>query len=373
MQLDRWELRRAEVARATPKGQNPPAVAMPDVDVREVPMQPAETEARKQYRALIAAFADVALNADARFELAELLGQRGEHDEAVKLLTGALEAEKEPPAELAERIKVRLAATLLDRGVRRQLDGQKKLAVKDAKEADKKAAEKLIESGKKDVEAALEQVQTVTANEKSPNLAQATYREAECLLHQGKTDEAIKLLSKFRDGPFQNVAGLSDRALLRLGFALAQKKDWERSRQAYERVTAFGNGPWLHEARYGMAWARQNSAQNANQYDEAVNLYTQVTNALSTELAARAQLNVGLCRMAQKRHAEAATAFLVVPFTYDYPELSALALLEAARALSEDKQAGQAVKLLRRVMADHAGTAHAEAAKKRLTDLGEEG
>jgi len=69
---------------------------------------------------------------------------------------------------------------------------------------------------------------------------------------------------------------------------------------------------------------------------------------------------------------ERGEALLVVPVTYDYPELSALALLEAARALSENKQAGQAVKLLRRVMADHAGTAHAEAAKKRLTDLGEE-
>ena len=71
----------------------------------------------------------------------------------------------------------------------------------------------------------------------------------------------------------------------------------------------------------------------------------------------------------QKRYGDAATALLVVPFTYDYPELSALAMLEAARALSESKQIPQAKKLLQRVIKDHPDTAHAEAAKKRLTDL----
>lgn len=370
MREERWKLRRDEVARATPKGQNPPQVARPEVDVREVPVQPGETEARKQYRAVIATFPEAAINADARFELAELLGQRADHDEAVKLLQGALEAEREPTAELADRIKVRLSASLLDRGVRRQVDGQKKLAEPKLEAKAKEAAAKLVAEGKKDVESALETVQTVTANEKSAMLTHATYREAECLLHQGKTDEAIKLLSKFRDvGPFQNVPGLTDRALLRLGNALGEKKQWEPSRQAYERlVNSFGNSPWVHEGRYGMAWARQNQGQ----YDEAVNLYGQVTNALSTELAARAQLNVGLCRLAQKRYAEAGSALLVVPYTYDYPELGALALMEAARAFSEDKQTNQAVRLLRRVVQDHAGTAHAEAAKKRLTDLGED-
>src|SRR5439155_12006348 len=113
------------------------------------------------------------------------------------------------------------------------------------------AARKLIESGTKDIESALEQVQTVTGNAKSAMLAHATYREAECQLHLGKTDEAIKLLVKFRDqGPFQNLPGLTDRALLRLGHALGEKKQWDASRQAYERlVAAFGSSPWAAEAR----------------------------------------------------------------------------------------------------------------------------
>jgi tetratricopeptide (TPR) repeat protein len=370
IQLDRWQKRRDEVAKLTQPGQTPPAVALPEVDIREVPVQPGETQARKVYRDLIAALPDLTINADARFELAELLADRNEHDDAVKLLQGALEGEKEPSAELTDRIKVRLASCLLDRGVRRQLDGKRKLAQPNLKPPEKAAAQKLIESGGKDVESALEQVQTVTANDKSAMLAHATYREAECQLHLGKADEAIKLLAKFRDhGPFQNLPGLTDRALLRLGFALGEKKQWDASRQAYERVVgSFGNGPWAHQARYGIGWAYQNKGD----YDNAVNTYTQVTSAVATRLAARAQLNIGLCRLMQKRYSDATTALLVVPFTYNYPALSALALVEAARAFHENKQTGQAVKLLRRVVKDHPGTVHAQAARKRLVDLGEE-
>ena len=46
-------------------------------------------------------------------------------------------------------------------------------------------------------------------------------------------------------------------------------------------------------------------------------------------------------------------------------------MLEAARAMSENKQAPQAIKLLRRVIRDHDGTQQAEAARKRLVDLGD--
>jgi TolA-binding protein len=369
LQLDRWEKLKAEAARKVSPGQTAPAVGLPEVASREVSLQPAESQARGQYRALIAIFPELAINADARFELAELLAARNEHDEAVKLLQGALEAEKEPSAELADRIKVRLGTCLLDRGARQLIDGKAKLTGRDGKPADRAAAEKLIEAGRKDVELALEQVQAVAANPKSALLAQATYREAECHLQLDRPDEAINLLVKFRDhGPFQNLPGLSDRALLRLGFALAEKKQWEPSRQAYETLVGrFGASPWVHEARYGIGWAWQ----NLGQYDNAVNAYTAVTAAVATRLGARAQMNIGVSRHLQKRYAEATTALLVVPFTYDYPELSALALMEAARAFADNKQTTEAVGLLKRVLRDHAGTAQAEAARKRLGELGE--
>ena len=127
---------------------------------------------------------------------------------------------------------------------------------------------------------------------------------------------------------------------MRLGYALAQLKQWEPSRQAYEQVyNRFGNGPWANEARYGAGWAQQSQGR----FDDAVNLYTQVATATATELGASAQLNIGQCRLAQKRYPEATTALLVVPFTYDYPNLSALALMEAARGFAENNQADQAV------------------------------
>jgi TolA-binding protein len=198
-------------------------------------------------------------------------------------------------------------------------------------------------------------------------VGQATLRLGEAALLAGDVEEAVKRLAVFRDqGPFQNLPGLTDRALLRLGHALAQMKQWEPSRQALEQVAArFPNSPWVHDARYGAGWAYQ----NLGQYDNAVNTYQLVVNAVATELAARAQLNIGVCRLAQKRYPDASTALLVVPYTYDYPNVSALALLEAARAFAENKQEAQAVRLLERVLRDHPESEHAEAAKAKLANL----
>ncbi len=327
-----WQKSKDDIAKKTPPGQQPPAVPPPDVPLSAVPLQPSETQARVEYQSLIAAFPDLAINADARFELAELESERGEHDAAIKQLEEALD--KEPPPELTDKIRVRLGAALLAKG--------------DAKKA-------------------LAQLTPIANNPKSAMCPQATYRAAECQIRLGKTEEAVKLLALFRDkGEFQNLPGLTDRALLRLGYALAQVKQWDQSRQAYEQVyNRFGNGPWASEARYGAGWALQSQGR----YDEAVNLYTQVAAATATELGAKAQLNIGQCRLAQKRYPEATTALLVVPFTYDYPDLSALALMEAARGFSENNQTDQAVRLLERVIRDHPTTAQAEAAKKRLAEL----
>ncbi len=304
----------------------------PHIPRSKIPLQPAEQKARAVYRTLINDFADLPLNTEARFELAELLAQRGEHDQAVKLLTEGLD--KEPPPELAAKIRLRLGACHASRG---------------------------------NLKGALAQFNAVANDPKSPLAAQAHYRAGECLLHAKEYGEAIKRLALFRDnGQFQNVPGVTDRALLRLGHAYAHIKDWERSRQAHEQCAGrFPTGPWAHEARYGVGWAWQ----QVKQYDQAVNWYTQVTNGTVTETAAKAQLQIGLCRLEQKRYPEAASALLVVPFTYDYKEYSAVALLEAARAFAELKQTDQAARLLRRVVRDHPQTPWAEAAQDRLERL----
>ncbi|MFM7150444.1 MAG: tetratricopeptide repeat protein, partial [Gemmataceae bacterium] len=353
---ERVEKRREELARMLPAGQPPPAVPVPEITVQELPVQPAEEQSKARYEEMIQALPEQPLTMEARFELAEMLSRRNRHDEAVKLLQTTLEGEKEPSPELAEKIRLRLASCLLERGAARKL-------------ASAKPGPGVAEQARKDIEAALEQLQPITANEKSVLLGQALYREGECQLHLDQLDEAIKKLSRFRDQqPLQNLPGISDRALLRLGWALGEKAQWEASRVAYETLLQrFPASPWRHEARYGVAW----SLQKQGRLDEAINQYAQVTSAVANEMGARAQLNIGQCRLAQKRYNEASTALLVVPFTYDYPELNALALVEAARSLLEDKQKDQAVRLLRRVLRDHAGSAQADAARKKLLELGE--
>jgi cellulose synthase operon protein C len=329
---ERWQKLKDEVAKKTPQGQQPHFVPPPDVPLSAVPLQESEKKVRTLYQSLITAFPDLETNADARFELAELLSERSEHAAATKLLQEALD--REPKEELTERIKLRLGICLAAKG---------------------------------DTKAALAQLDPIVKNEKSPLRAQATYRAGECHMQAKDYTEAAKVLAPFRDfGPFQNIAGLSDRALLRLGHALAQLKQWDNSRQAHERVVnGFPQGPWVNEARYGIGWAHQQKGE----HDQAVNAYNLVTAAVVTEMGARAQLNIGLCRLAQKRYAEASTALLVVPFTYDYPELNAVALLEAARALAEDKQRDKAVQLLQRLLRDHPDGEPAEAARKRLEEL----
>jgi tetratricopeptide (TPR) repeat protein len=219
---------------------------------------------------------------------------------------------------------------------------------------------------KKDAKAALAQFDLI-ADAKSPHFAQATYRAGECLIDMSDFPKAATRLAVFRDkGEFQNIPNLTDRALLRLGFALGKAGQWEPSRQAYEVLTQrFGNSPWIHEARYGMGWARQ----NLKQYDEAVNAYQQVANATTTELAAKAFLQIGLCRLEQKRYAEAASALLIVPTTFDFPDLSAAALCEAARCYGEMKNREQAERLFQKVIRDHAASDWAKVARERLEAL----
>jgi TolA-binding protein len=332
MQQDLQQKLHDEAAKNTLPGQQPPVIPVPEVPLKTVPVQPAELEARKHYQVLLEQFSDVSFNPDARFELAELLSERAEYEAAMKLLLDAFD--REPSAELTDKIRLRLGDCLLRKG---------------------------------DARAALTHFEPIASNPKSSQCAQAKYRAGECYLHLEAPSEAVKYLAVFRDqGPFQNVPGLTDRSLLRLGYALSLLKQWDASRQAYEQVVnRFGSGPWVHEARYGIGWAYQSQGQ----YDNAINVYNQIVNSVATEVAARAQLNIGLCRLAQKRYPEASTALLVLPFTYDYPHLNALALVEAARALSANKQNAEAIKLLERVLRDHPDTESAAVARQRLEQL----
>lgn len=297
-----------------------------------VPIQPSEQKARERYQAIVAAAPDSALANDARLELAEMYAERGEHDQSVKLLVEALD--KEPVAPMSDKLRLRLGAS---------------------------------QAALKDLPKALAQFRALAQDPKNPQAVQAQYRAGECYMELKQWAEAVKLFEPFRDkAPYRDRPGVTDRALLRLGHALAYLGQWDPSRQAHEQVVArFGNGPWVHEARYGMGWAWQ----NAKQYDQAVHAYNQVVAGTATLTAAKAQLQIGLCRLEQKRYAEASTALLLVPYSYDDPELNAVALCEAARAFAEQKQPAHAEKLLRRVIKEHPQSPWAAVAKERLETL----
>ncbi len=287
------------------------------------------------YTALLAQFPDLMLAVEARLELAELLAEK-KPDDAIKLLKEAIDkepADKPTPPETIDRVRIRLGVLLFD---------------------------------KKDFAAAQGQFDAVGNNDKSPQRAHGLYRSAECLLALGKADEAAKKLTIFRDNAsFHNVAGVSDRALLRLGHALTQLKQWDASRQAFETVIArYGNNnPWAVDARYGIGWA----FQNAGRFEEAVNAYALVTQATTDDRAGRSHLQIGLCRAAQSRWADAGKAFATVYFGYDLPDLKFPAMLEHARVLVEEKKPDEAVKLLERVLKDAPKDgAWAKAAQERL-------
>ncbi len=280
----------------------------------------AETDPTPAYTKLIAEFPDLALAVEARLELAELLAEK-KPDEAIVLLKAAIDKEptdKATPPESLERIRLRLGGALFD---------------------------------KKDFAGAMGQFDSVGNNEKSAHRGIGLYRSAECLLALNKPDDAAKKLVIFRDnGAFHNIAGVSDRALLRLGHAYLELKQWEPARQAFETVVArYGNNnPWAVDARYGMGLA----LQNQNRYPDAINVYVQITQATQDERAGRARLQIGECHAKQGKLKEAGAEFQTVYLGYDIPELKWTAMLEHARVLNEEKNPEAAVKLLDRVIKD---------------------
>ncbi len=315
---------------------NSPAVVVPR---SKVPLTRCETRAFDAYKKLTDDFADTALSVDARLEYAELLAERDAHAEVVKLLKDALDkepADRPVPPDTTERIRLRLGGSLF---------------------ATKQYAD------------AAKQFDTVTANEKSPHRVQAMYRAGESYAAAGEHAKAVEKLLPFRDkGEWHNVGGISDRAVLRLGHAqLAANKPDDAKATFDAHLARYGQGnPFAAEVRYGLGMIQQAKGQ----HDEAVKAFEAVIAATQTEVAAKAQLQIGQSRLAQKKYADAVSSLLLVPYTYDYPDLTFAALLEAARAFELDGKPTDAEKLLNKVIKDTpADSDWHKAAKERLGKL----
>jgi TolA-binding protein len=316
-----------EAAKNTPEGQPVPQVAPPNVPLERIAIQPAEKKARALYQALIDGFPDLPLANSARLELAEMYAARGEHPPAVKLLKEALD--REPPADMTERLRLRLGACLAGQG---------------------------------DIKGAVTQFEAVARNPESGYAPHARYLAGEHLLRRGEFDAAANHLAAFRDEEkFQNVDGITDVALVRLGHSLARQKKWDDSRKANQQlIERFPESPWSFEARYAIGW----TWQQEKKFDEAMEAYAPLLGGPKSEPVARALVQTGVCRLQRKKPAEALEAFRAV--AAEFRDLNALAQLEAAQALGQLEQPEEAAKVLRQVVKEYPKTAWAEAAAKRL-------
>jgi TolA-binding protein len=328
---------RAKAALAWQKklGTKATKVAPLEVSLTQLPMQPSEAKARARYQTLIELFPDLPLTQDARLELAEYLALRNEHDEAIKFLNDALD--REPPPELTEKVRFLLG---------------------------------VCHAAKGNTKAALTQFDVVGQVPKSHLAAQAKYRAGECLMQNKQYAEAIKRFSIFRDVPqFQELFGLSDRAVLRIGHAYIHLQQWEAARQAFDYLAKrYPGSKWSHDARFGLGWAHE----QLKQHEPAAVAYNQAAaNAGLAEVGAKAQVRLGVCRMIQKRYKEAADAFLVVPGKYGYDEWNTVALLEAADAYFQLKQLDQVRAALQRLIKEYPETVAAKTAQERLSNLKE--
>jgi TolA-binding protein len=289
-----------------------------------------EERAANAYRTLIAEFPESALAADARFELAELRAERGDHEAAVKLLREAID--RHPPADLLDRIRLRLGASLAARGEHR---------------------------------AAAAEFDAVAADEKGPHHGLALAQAGEAWFAAGECAKAAARLAPFRDdGRLHHLPGVSERAVLRLGECHLALQNPDAARQAFEAVlNRSGTTPAAAEARYGLGRVLLLQGK----YDDAVARFDEVTRATAAAVAARAQTQIGLCRLAQRRYADAAAALLLVPYTYDDPEAGHAAAVEAARAYRLAGRPGEAAKVLARLLRDAPpGSGWAKAAKEML-------
>jgi len=324
--------RQDEINKATPSGRPPAKAAAPDVPLASVPLQPAEKKARELYAAMIAKGGDGRLVPVAKLQLAEVHALREEFDKASSLLQEALTGDM--GEELAERMKIRLAACLIAQG---------------------------------DGDSALAEVESLAKNDKSSVYAEARFLAGEAMIVQKKYAPAVEMLKLFRDhAPLHNVVSVSDRAMMRLAYAYEQLSQFEPARQTYEAIWArYGQSPWRIEARYGQGWCHQ----KMNQHDQAVNLYAEVIRMTTAEVAARSQYNIGACRFAQQRWQEAADAYQLCAYTYDYPELCSQSLVDAAASLEALKKVPDAAKLLAQVSKDYPTSKAATLAAERLQKL----
>jgi tetratricopeptide (TPR) repeat protein len=307
----------------------------PDVPLSEVPLQPAEKQARVAYEALIAAQPDLLpLAAQARLELAELRLLRGEPmTTVVPLLKQALD--QEPASDLSARLGLRLADCLFTTG---------------------------------DEVGGMRQLDRVAGLSDTPLAATARYRAAAWIAGKGEWAKATERLTPFRDqDALKNLGFVSDKALLLLGEAYAAQGQDEPSTQAFGQLLAtFADSVWRRHAHYGEA----ETLHRRKKYAEALDGYLRALAAAPPDVAVRSQIQIGICEIKMGNDAEAAES-LLASFDPDFPDMNAFAWVEAAHALHRLGRNDEAAALLRQCSETYPKSQWGEIAAARLKESDE--
>ena len=310
-----------------------PAPRPPEIPLASIPIQPGEKLAREKFKAVIEAGGDSPLVDEARLELAEIYMQRDESDAAIELLKDAVA--KDPNAELAERLKIRLATLQLSKG---------------------------------DTKAAMALANEILILPRSSYAAYARVIATEAAYQQKDWPAVVEFAKPFIEAArgIGRLAGVSDHALLRMADAQAQQGKWKEARDTLDAwLVRFPSGALTYQAKYAYGWV----SENLKDVDRAIASYTEVASRSGGELGAKANLQVGRLRLEQKRPADALSPLLTVAYAYDDPELTPAALCEAAKVLMQLNKPADARRLLERAVKEYASSPWAAAAKKQLGEI----
>ncbi|MCD6304118.1 MAG: tetratricopeptide repeat protein, partial [Planctomycetes bacterium] len=286
--------------------------------------------AEKAYRRIIEKFPDDRLATSARAELAELLYARKDYRQAASLLERVV-ADKSAEKRTLTIARYRLGFCY------RKLD-----------ETDK-AAE------------TFSALASAGADEFTPS---AMYEAAAAYTELGKLNEAEKqLASLVAKYPKDD---LTRAAMLKLGQVQSQAHEYDAAERTFQAfLRKYPKDEFAFMARFGIGW----SLENRGRYDEARKYYRQVIASRNDPTAARAQFQVGECYFAEKKYDKAAAELLKVDIVYAYPEWSARAVYEAARAFEAAGQADEARRQYETCARKYPKTIPGRQAAKRLEEM----
>ena len=108
---------------------------------------------------------------------------------------------------------------------------------------------RLLPRGEKGVRPTLGYFEAVAGMRSRPSSLKDFTEQARFTWPRTETAKAIEKLIVSGTKAYQNIPGVTDRALLRLGYALGIDKKWDPSRQAYEllvQISAAVHGSTRH-------------------------------------------------------------------------------------------------------------------------------